>query len=149
MHDAAVAPRRSRRLGWSLIQGEETGEPGVLSFNAPLKMGTASVRDPYCLAHQGTFCTVCSEQCPVEDAIQVVDGKPVIDEAICTGCGVCQHVCPAPYNAILILPAQRGAGGAPPDATPDATQPDTFDWRRAYLGDRSLDPPSDGSLTPR
>ncbi len=118
-------------------------EPGVLTFDAPLKMGTASVRDPYCLAHQGTFCTVCSEHCPVEGAIKVVDGKPVIDEATCTGCGVCQNVCPAPYNAVLILPAERGARGAPPDVT----QPDSFDWRQAYLGDRSLDPPSDRSRT--
>ncbi len=109
-------------------------EPGVLSFDAPLKMGTASIRDPYCLAHQGTSCTVCSEQCPVEGAIEVIDGKPVIDDATCTGCGVCQYVCPAPYNAVLILPADRGVG----HAAPAPAAPDSFDWRKAYLGDRSL-----------
>ncbi len=80
-------------------------EPGVLTTDAPLKMGTAGIRVPNCLAHQGTFCTVCSERCPVEGALEVVDGKPVVHDEICTGCGVCQHVCPAPYNAVLILPA--------------------------------------------
>ncbi len=112
-------------------------EPGVLSFDAPLKMGTASIRKPYCLPHRGTTCTVCSERCPVEGAIEVVDGKPVIDEATCTGCGVCQHVCPAPYKGVLILPRERGPGGAPPE--PGSTE--SFDWRKAYFGDRSLAPP--------
>lgn len=114
-------------------------EPGVLSFAMPLKMGTASIRDPYCLAHQGTSCTVCSEQCPVEGALAVVNGKPVINDAACTGCGVCQYVCPAPYNAVLILPVDRG----PKDTPPPVVSPHSFDWRKAYLGDRGLAPPSE------
>ncbi len=113
-------------------------EPAVLTFDAPLTMGTASIRTPNCLAHGGTFCTVCSEQCPVEGAIEVVDGKPVINEATCTGCGVCQHVCPAPYNAVLILPSTRGVDGAP--SGHGSTE--SFDWRKAYFGDRSLAPPT-------
>ena len=34
--------------------------------------------------------------CP---AIMKTDGKAVIDEALCTGCGLCAHICP--YNAIV------------------------------------------------
>jgi translation initiation factor RLI1 len=34
-------------------------------------------------------------------------GKPRIIEETCTGCGVCQHVCPAPANAILLMPVQE------------------------------------------
>ena len=118
-------------------------EPGVLSPHLPLTMGTASIRTPHCLAHQGTFCTVCSERCPVPGALEVVDGKPVIHEDRCTGCGVCQHVCPAPYNAVLILPTEgRGpASSAPPPAAPQGS---SFDWRQAYFGDRSLRPPTPG-----
>lgn len=94
-------------------------EPGVLRSELPLKMGVARVDTTTCLAHTGSFCTVCSEQCPVEGAIEVVNGRPKIHEDVCTGCGVCQHVCPAPANAILLMPvAERPA--APPADGADA-----------------------------
>ncbi len=32
------------------------------------------------------------------------EGKPTVNEATCTGCGVCRSVCPAPENAILLMP---------------------------------------------
>ena len=127
-------------------------EPGVLSADAPVRMGVASIRTAYCLAHAGTICTVCSERCPVEDVIEVQAGKPVIDASTCTGCGVCQYVCPAPYNAVLILPAERG--GAPDDGANDgandavndagSSATPSHDWRKAYFGDRSLRPPGEG-----
>ncbi|MBT8483964.1 MAG: 4Fe-4S dicluster domain-containing protein [Phycisphaerales bacterium] len=114
-------------------------EPGVLSPTAPVKMGTASIRAPYCLAHQGTFCTVCVERCPVDGALQLVDNRPVIDAETCTGCGVCQYVCPAPYNAVLILPRTDRLGSAG-DPDPESPPPAGFDWRDAYFGGRSLRP---------
>lgn len=90
-------------------------EPGVLRRDLPLRMGTARISPVTCLAHQNSFCTVCSEQCPVEGAIEVAGGKPRIVEEVCTGCGVCQHVCPAPENAVLLMPlAERPA--QPPSA---------------------------------
>src|SRR5690606_23198278 len=46
-------------------------EPGVLRFDLPQRMGEARIDTITCLAHQGSFCTVCSEQCPVEGAIAV------------------------------------------------------------------------------
>jgi len=116
-------------------------EPGVLSPDAPLRMGTASIREPNCLAFGGTICTVCVERCPVDGAMSLRDGKPVVHADACTGCGVCQHVCPAPYNAVLILPADRGgrvAADPPPPAGPD--------WRRDYFGDRPLTPPPGSEL---
>lgn len=79
-------------------------EPQVLSPRVTVAMGTAKVIAQTCLAHQGTTCTACSEQCPVPDAIEVVNGKPAVREEICTGCGVCRYVCPAPENAILLMP---------------------------------------------
>lgn len=80
-------------------------EPGVLSKNVPPVMGTAVVTEHLCLAHHHTTCTVCSERCPVPGAISVEAGKPTVNEATCTGCGVCRYVCPAPENAILLMPA--------------------------------------------
>lgn len=79
-------------------------EPGVLRKDRPLKMGTAWVDRSNCLAHRGTLCTTCSERCPVPGALRVDGGKPAIQDATCTGCGVCAQVCPAPINAIAILP---------------------------------------------
>jgi ferredoxin-type protein NapG len=79
-------------------------EPGVLRRDVPVKMGIARIDATTCLAYQGSFCSVCSERCPVEGAVAITAGKPHIVEDACTGCGVCQHVCPAPHNAVLLMP---------------------------------------------
>lgn len=79
-------------------------EPGVLSRSLPAVMGTAQVTPHLCLAHHGTTCTVCSERCPVPGAIEVHEGQPKVVEDLCSGCGVCRYVCPAPDNAILLMP---------------------------------------------
>jgi ferredoxin-type protein NapG len=79
-------------------------EPDVLSALIPAMMGTARITEHLCLPHQGTSCTVCSEQCPVENAIVIRESKPTVNEATCSGCGVCRWVCPAPENAILLMP---------------------------------------------
>ncbi len=79
-------------------------EPRALRIEQPLRMAEARIQPWACLAHQGTFCSVCVERCPVPGAMELVDGKPIIDASICTGCGVCQYVCPAPENAILLMP---------------------------------------------
>lgn len=85
----------------------EACDHGVLSRDIPVKMGTASISTVNCLAHNGSFCTVCSEHCPVENAIEVTMGRPTINADACTGCGVCQFVCPAPDNAVLLLPTEH------------------------------------------
>jgi ferredoxin-type protein NapG len=117
-------------------------EPNVLTRDAPVAMGLASIRRSYCIAWEGTLCTVCSERCPVEGAIRVERGRPTVVDDRCTGCGVCQHVCPAPYNAVLVLPR---AGAALADAPePDSPPPaGDVDWRAAYFGGRSLRPPGE------
>lgn len=78
---------------------------GVLDLRVPTLMGTAKITEHLCLAHHGTFCSVCRERCPVPGAIEVSAGKPSVDEQACVGCGVCRYVCPAPENAILLMPA--------------------------------------------
>ncbi|WP_253159968.1 4Fe-4S dicluster domain-containing protein [Stieleria tagensis] len=80
-------------------------KPGVLVDSIRPVMGTAKITEHLCLAHHHTTCTVCSERCPVDSAIVVFEGKPTVDEDTCTGCGVCRYVCPAPENAILLMPA--------------------------------------------
>ena len=79
-------------------------EPGVLLSSVPVRMGTVRIDVSSCTAYQGSSCTSCVDHCPVPGALTVVKGRPHVVEEACTGCGVCQHVCPAPQNAILLLP---------------------------------------------
>lgn len=76
----------------------------ALSLAALARIATARLLDYNCLAHQGTFCTVCHEQCPTPDAITLDQGRPTLHLDQCTGCGVCHYACPAPTNAIAIMP---------------------------------------------
>ena len=82
----------------------EACEPLALDRALPVSLGTARITEQTCLAYQGTVCSVCSERCPVDGAITQVDGKPRVDESLCVGCGICRFVCPAPENAILLMP---------------------------------------------
>lgn len=87
----------------------QTPEAGcVLRWEIPLRMGTAEIQPWNCLAHQQSLglaaCSACVEQCPVPGAIEVVDNRPRIRPETCVGCGVCHHVCPAPQNAVIVLP---------------------------------------------
>ncbi|HZH78172.1 MAG TPA: 4Fe-4S binding protein [Archangium sp.] len=69
------------------------------------KGGAVRVRPQLCLAWQGSFCSTCSERCPVEDAIVIELGRPRVLDARCNGCGLCVQVCPAPLNAFEFLPS--------------------------------------------
>lgn len=90
-------------------------EPQVLRFEPPLKLATAKIIELACISSAEEPCTVCSDECPIEDVISLVDGRPVIDEDYCTGCGICQYVCPAPHNAIMLRPATDRPAYIPPE----------------------------------
>lgn len=100
-------------------------QPRALRREQPLKMGVAWIQPMACLAHTGSFCSVCSERCPVPGAIRVDAGRPAIDPQACTGCGVCAHVCPAPTNAVVVMPLADRPTARPPDhprdSAPEAT----------------------------
>lgn len=88
-----------------LGQGVETPVPEYAPRPALVDSpdSLALILDRFCLAWQGSFCSVCSERCPVEGAITTEQGKPRIDPAICTGCRICHDVCPAPKNAVFMV----------------------------------------------
>jgi ferredoxin-type protein NapG len=93
-------------------------EPAVLRPDRSRKMGVAWIQPMACLAHTGSFCTVCAERCPVPGAVEVTMGKPRILADICTGCGTCAAVCPAPTNAVVVMPlADRLPAHPEPPAT--------------------------------
>ena len=66
----------------------------------------AVIQGRFCLAYS-SFCTVCSERCPVPGAMKVEKGIPMVVADLCTGCAVCRDVCPAPTNAVLLIPRRR------------------------------------------
>ena len=86
-------------------------EAGVLTFEAPLAMGLATIDSTLCLAFNGTPCDECVERCPVENAITLEAGKPIIHEESCTGCGVCVFMCPGPELTIQLQPTSEPTNG--------------------------------------
>ncbi len=79
-----------------------SGALSPLSFDQKYRrqIGTAEVLRPACLAWtDGESCMVCQEHCPYV-AIETdtsAEGipRPVVQEDLCRGCGVCQNKCPA------------------------------------------------------
>jgi len=70
----------------------------------------ALILDRFCLAWQGSFCSICVEHCPEKGAIVTEQGKPRVDPDRCTGCKICQTVCPAPKNAIFTVATKPKTG---------------------------------------
>lgn len=99
-------------------------EPNVLRENLPRTIAMANLLTYNCIAWQGGFCSVCSEHCPEPGALTMEQGKPVIHDDICTGCGVCHHVCPAPTNAIAMMPLQSRPSGSPSESSAGEETPD-------------------------
>ena len=74
------------------------------------KIADARILDYNCLNRNGRaaeHCTVCIEQCPEQGALIVEDGMPRVDNDKCTGCGICHYACPAPTNAVAMMPLQQ------------------------------------------
>lgn len=90
--------------------------PRALEPTLPTRIGTARIDPGACLAHRGEFCASCSERCTVPGAVVVTNGRPRIDNSVCVGCGSCAFACPAPGNAIALMPIfVRPAAPALPD----------------------------------
>ncbi|MCO4763843.1 MAG: hypothetical protein KC502_20185 [Myxococcales bacterium] len=77
---------------------------GALHPAGSPRIGTAHVFADSCLAHRHLVCTTCRERCPVPGAIVFRAGKPEVQDKLCVGCGQCVYTCPAPGQAIAVLP---------------------------------------------
>ncbi len=98
----------SRRDLFRTLLGRKTVSQPVPARGLPASQDDgppplALILDRFCLAHQGSFCSVCSERCPELGAIQTENGKPRINPDFCTGCKICHEVCPAPKNAVFLV----------------------------------------------
>ncbi len=66
-----------------------------------VRMGMAVVSRADCTADQG--CQFCLAKCPVEAlSVDFTDPYPVVDEAKCVGCGICEQVCSTVNDRIAI-----------------------------------------------
>lgn len=80
---------------------ESKPDPAVGRDGEPVPK-KAVIQGRLCLAYQGGMCFTCSERCPEPGAITTDKGIPTVHADLCTGCGVCYDLCPAPRNAILM-----------------------------------------------
>jgi len=63
--------------------------------------------------YEGKECTLCADMCPMPDPLSAISmvttssgiTKPMIYDG-CTGCGVCQEVCPTSTPSIIIKPRE-------------------------------------------
>lgn len=71
---------------------------------AAVRMGLAEINRDTCLAWLGDECKVCYTACPFyNQAIRLEDHKrPVVDKTVCTGCGICEHVCILDPPAVVV-----------------------------------------------
>lgn len=70
-----------------------------------VKMGTAHVDPALCVTYHGQACPACYMTCPIPGAIVRADDGRVSVGDTCTGCGLCEHVCPTEPKAIHVVPA--------------------------------------------
>lgn len=100
MNQAALSISRRQLLAGIWRPTKAPTSEGASSDSTPR---VAVIQGRHCLAYRSLFCSSCVERCPVDGAIEVRDGVPQVVAAVCTGCGDCQEVCPAPVNAVMMV----------------------------------------------
>ena len=97
---------------------DDEGEPSINEA----KMGLAVIHKESCVAFWGIQCDACYRACPlIGEAIKIeyvkneVTGKhanlqPVVNSDMCTGCGICEHVCIVEEPAIRVFPRDISTG---------------------------------------
>jgi ferredoxin len=86
--------------------------PAALALEGAAAMGTAHLVESSCLNRLGSPCSVCVEHCPVPGALVLRGALPVVEDLLCTGCGLCAHACPAPARALIIAPREHRRASA-------------------------------------
>lgn len=97
-----------------------TNQPVPADYNKEMKQFTADVTNINPLekkllekfdGYEGKECTLCADMCPMPNPLSAIAmvttdigiTKPIIYDG-CTGCGVCQEVCPTSTPSIVIKP---------------------------------------------
>jgi MauM/NapG family ferredoxin protein len=80
-----------------------------------IRMGTARIDREICWAYNRVICRSCWHACPFPDEAIYFDEllRPVVNESVCIGCGLCTLACPTDPTSIPIEPrsAAKKEGG--------------------------------------
>ncbi len=81
------------------------------TIRASVRMGTAVIDKNLCYSYNGASCGACVRACPFEgEALRAgLWEKPILDVAVCVGCGLCERACIRYPQAIHVQPAAPGA----------------------------------------
>lgn len=64
------------------------------------KLASVAINTESCLPYLGPECGACRDYCPVPDAMQWESERPIINDELCTGCGLCREACVIEPKAI-------------------------------------------------
>ena len=88
------------------------------------KLASASINKESCLPYSGPECGACEASCPVPEALLWDSQKPLIDNAVCVGCGLCRQACIMQPSAItLTARANEGSAQASKTSERDYAKP--------------------------
>lgn len=65
-------------------------------------IGVVNVQNSECLGYQQVMCDYCVRACPVDGALTMENGVPVVSVQYCTGCGICVSSCIAEGSALRV-----------------------------------------------
>jgi len=66
------------------------------------KLARVTIDINACLPYNGPECGACIDSCPVDRALMLDMVRPIIDSALCSGCGLCREACITEPKAINI-----------------------------------------------
>ncbi len=87
---------------------EGSVEAPLADLQSQVKLARVEIDQQRCLPYNGPECGVCLNSCPLPGALFEDYFKPVIDAALCSGCGLCREQCIADPKAITIGSIKSG-----------------------------------------
>lgn len=109
--DHLLKPELDFRYGWCPPECSRCGAVCPAGALKPVseeeklrtRLGVAKWHAGNCLTTKGVACNACLRHCPVKAITHDAEGRPVVDESKCIGCGACEFFCPArPATAMQV-----------------------------------------------
>lgn len=81
----------------------ETGALAAPTMSS-LRLGTVRIAKDRCFVFRGPECGACAGLCPEGvRGLTLKAGRPIVDEEVCVGCGLCIEACPTRPPAIELI----------------------------------------------